>query len=75
MKNVVDLPYLGNNFLMRYPDSFSQRRKGVALDLVHYIFEAEVSISKSLGDMKCQSFYQIWAYRKKYGTDLLQKVI
>ena len=63
------------NFLMRYPDSFSQRRKVVALGAMHNILKAEVSRSNSFWDMRCQSFYLIRAYRKMYGSDLLQKVI
>ena len=75
MRDFVFLPYLGNNFLMRYPDSFGQRRKVVDLGPVHNILEVEVSRSNSFWDMRCQSFYLIRAYRKKYRRELFQKVI
>ena len=43
MKYLRNLPYMVNNFLMRYPDSFGQRIKKLLTDLIYIIFKAQVN--------------------------------
>ena len=47
VSDFVKLPYLVNNFLMRYPDDFGQNIKVVALGAWHIIFKDEVSVTDS----------------------------
>ena len=75
MRDFVNFPYLGNNFLMRYPDDFGHESKLVDLDPMHTISKAQVSRADSFWDIRSQSFYLIRAYHKKYWSDPLQKVI
>ena len=51
MKDLRNLPYMVNNFLMRYPDSFSQRIKKLRTDRIYIIFKAQVNQIRRSGDI------------------------
>ena len=60
----VHIPLFGHNFLIRYPDSFGQRRKKLDTVQVYNIFQAEGNQTSTFQDIAVQRFYQIWAYHK-----------
>ena len=46
MKDLRNLPYMVNNVLMRYPDSFGQRIQKLCINQFYIIFEAQVNKSR-----------------------------
>ena len=67
-----EFPYLVNNILMRYQDSFDQRIKKLGNDLIYNIFEFQFNLNSGLRDIATQSFYHIRAYRKNPQSKLAQ---
>ena len=51
MKDLRHLPYMVNNFLMRYPDSFGLRTKKLRTDLIYIISKAQVNQTRGSGDI------------------------
>ena len=49
---------------MRYPDDFGQRRKKLALDLMHIMLKYQLSVINTFGDTGMSRIFLIWAYRK-----------
>ena len=67
-----EFPYLVNNFLMRYPDSFGQRTRQLGNDLIYNIFKFQLNLNSGCGDIATQSFYHIRAYRENPPIKLAQ---
>ena len=69
IKEVIDdlrkFTKYGHNFLMRYPDSFGQRRKKLGLDHVYNILKSQLSVTITLRDRAILRIFLIWQYHKK----------
>ena len=75
IRNLRKFPFMVNNFVMRYPDSFGQRRKKLANDLVCIIFQSWWNPSSGFWDIATQSFFLIWAYCKSQKRNVSQSLI